>query len=80
MEITVIHYPPATEYMSRTCLTGIINLKGTIKNHERHNVKRWVLIVAGGVDGLIILLLVGGFGYWLVKRRSHSLHSRAGNT
>ncbi|KAG4992876.1 hypothetical protein JHK82_026392 [Glycine max] len=54
--------------------------KGTIKNHERHNVKRWVLIVAGGVDGLIILLLVGGFGYWLVKRRSHSLHSRAGNT
>ena len=39
--------------------------KGTIKNHERHNVKRWVLIVAGGVDGLIVLLLVGGFGYWL---------------
>ena len=33
--------------------------KGTVKSHERHNVKRWVLIVAGGVDGLIVLLLVG---------------------
>ncbi|XP_040868418.1 uncharacterized protein [Glycine max] len=54
--------------------------KGTVKSHERHNVKRWVLIVAGGVDGLIVLLLVGGFGYWLVKRRSYSLHSRAGTT
>ena len=54
--------------------------KGTVKNHERHNVKRWVFVVAGGVDGLIILLLVGGFGYWLVKRRSHALHSRASTT
>ncbi|KAK7340021.1 hypothetical protein VNO77_20713 [Canavalia gladiata] len=49
--------------------------KGSGRNHERHNVKRWVLIVAGGVDGLIILLLVGGFGYWLVRKRSHALHS-----
>ncbi|RDY11206.1 PAN domain-containing protein, partial [Mucuna pruriens] len=51
--------------------------KGTGRNHDRHNVKRWLLVVAGGVDGLIILLLVGGFGYWLVKRRSHTLHSQA---
>ncbi|KAK7395007.1 hypothetical protein VNO78_15548 [Psophocarpus tetragonolobus] len=54
--------------------------KGTGKNRGRHNVKKWVLIVAGGVDGLIILLLVGGFGYWLVKRRSHTLHSQANTT
>ncbi|TKY65718.1 PAN domain-containing protein [Spatholobus suberectus] len=54
--------------------------KGTGKNHERHNVKIWVLVVAGGVDGLIILLLVGGFVYWLVKRRSHTLHSQASTT
>ncbi|XP_014497447.1 EP1-like glycoprotein 4 [Vigna radiata var. radiata] len=54
--------------------------KGTGKNHERHNVKRWVLVVAGGVDGFIILLLVGGFGYWLVRRRTHTLHSQTSTT
>ncbi|XP_020233464.1 PAN domain-containing protein At5g03700 isoform X2 [Cajanus cajan] len=54
--------------------------KGTGKNHERHSVKKWVLVLAGGVDGLILLLLVGGFGYWLVKRRSHNLHSQASTT
>lgn len=51
--------------------------KGTGRSHERHNVKRWVLLVVGVVDGLIILLLIGGFVYWLVKRRSHTLHSQA---
>ncbi|KAK7294816.1 hypothetical protein RJT34_17713 [Clitoria ternatea] len=54
--------------------------KGSGRNHEHQNVKKWVLVVAGGVDGLIILLLVGGFGYWLIKRRSHTLHSRASTT
>ena len=32
--------------------------KGTVKNHERHNVKRWVFVVAGGVDGLIFKIIL----------------------
>lgn len=51
--------------------------KGTGRNHEGHNVKKWVLIVVGVVDGLIILLLVGGFLYWWIKKRSQALHSQA---
>ncbi|XP_020977211.1 PAN domain-containing protein At5g03700 isoform X1 [Arachis ipaensis] len=54
--------------------------KGSGRNHEKHNnnnVKRWVLILVGVVDGVIILVIVGGFGYWLVKRRTHTIHSQA---
>ncbi|KAK7287116.1 hypothetical protein RIF29_00173 [Crotalaria pallida] len=52
--------------------------KGSVRNyHGGHNVKKWVLILVGIVDGLIILLLVGGFVYWLKKRRSQALHSQA---
>ncbi|XP_061368500.1 PAN domain-containing protein At5g03700 [Gastrolobium bilobum] len=51
--------------------------KGTVRNHKQHNIKSWVLVVVGVVDGLIIILLVGGFGYWLIKKRSHTLHSHA---
>lgn len=54
--------------------------KGTAKSHGRHNVKRWILVAVGVVDGLIILLLVGGFGYWLIKKRSHTLHSQTSNS
>ncbi|KAE9622286.1 hypothetical protein Lal_00037002 [Lupinus albus] len=37
-----------------------------IKYHGGHNVKKWVLVLVGVVDGLIILLIFGGFVYWYV--------------
>lgn len=50
--------------------------KGTHGGHGRPNLKKWVLILVGVVDGLIILLVLGGLGYYLVqKRRKHSLHN-----
>lgn len=49
--------------------------KGSGRYDEKHNVKRWIFVVVGVFDGFIILILVGGFGYWLIKRRSHSLNS-----
>lgn len=42
--------------------------------HGKSNVKKWVLILVGVVDGVIILVLFGGLGYYLIrKRRRHSL-------
>lgn len=42
--------------------------------HGRSNVKKWVLILVGVVDGVIILVLFGGLGYYLIRtRRRHSL-------
>ncbi|KAM1095109.1 hypothetical protein ACFX15_009655 [Malus domestica] len=48
--------------------------KGGHGGHGKSNLKKWVLILVGVVDGLIILLVFGGLGYYLVrKRRRHSL-------
>lgn len=42
--------------------------------HGKSNVKKWVLILVGVVDGVIILVLFGGLGCYLIrKRRRHSL-------
>ncbi|CAL0328338.1 unnamed protein product [Lupinus luteus] len=40
------------------------------KYHGGHNVKKWVLVVVGIVDGLIIVLIFGGFVYWYVIHRT----------
>lgn len=54
--------------------------KGTHGDHGRSNVKQWVLILVGVVDGLIILLVLGGIGYYLVqKRRKNSLQNGHGS-
>ncbi|PON94395.1 lectin domain containing protein [Trema orientale] len=42
-------------------------------DHGRSNVKKWVLILVGVVDGLIILLVLGGLGYYLIRKRMRSL-------
>ncbi|KAF3447994.1 hypothetical protein FNV43_RR08702 [Rhamnella rubrinervis] len=42
--------------------------KGTHGGHGRSNVKKWVLILVVVVDGLIILLVLGGLGYYLVQK------------
>lgn len=48
--------------------------KGTTRGaHGRSNVKKWVLILVGVVDGLIILLVLGGIGYYLIRKRRRSL-------
>ncbi|KAF3448865.1 hypothetical protein FNV43_RR09581 [Rhamnella rubrinervis] len=50
--------------------------KGTHGGHGRSNVKKWVLILVVVVDGLIILLVLGGLGYYLVQKwRKNSLHN-----
>lgn len=50
--------------------------KGTQRGHGKSNVKKWVLILVGVVDGLIILLVFGGLAYYLIqKRRKKSLDS-----
>ncbi|XP_057435353.1 EP1-like glycoprotein 3 isoform X2 [Lotus japonicus] len=54
--------------------------KGSVRNHGKHNVKTWILVAVGVADGIIVLLLFGLFGYWLIKRRSHTLHNSQART
>lgn len=50
--------------------------KGTVWNNGQHNLKKWVFILVGAIDGLIIVIVVGGLGYWMVhKRNPTTLHS-----
>ncbi|KAF7825452.1 PAN domain-containing protein [Senna tora] len=50
--------------------------KGTGENDGPHNLKKWVFILVGAIDGLIILLIVGGVGYWMIrKKRNITLRS-----
>ncbi|KAK1562017.1 hypothetical protein Q3G72_004947 [Acer saccharum] len=53
--------------------------KGTQKNHGKSNVKKWVLILVGVVDGLIILLVFGGLAYYLIRKRKRELLLAATN-
>ncbi|GLT45523.1 hypothetical protein SLA2020_193500 [Shorea laevis] len=46
--------------------------KGSQGNHSKHNVKKWVLVLVGVVDGLIILLVLGGVAYYLIRKRKRS--------
>lgn len=49
--------------------------KGTHGVHGKSKVKKWVLIMVGVVDGLIILVAVGGLAYYFIhKRRKNLLH------
>lgn len=50
--------------------------KGIGRNHQQHGLKRWIFVTLGVVDGFIVLILVGGIGYWLIKRRSVDSQSR----
>ncbi|XVF65911.1 hypothetical protein PTKIN_Ptkin09bG0288800 [Pterospermum kingtungense] len=54
--------------------------KGTRDNHSKPSVKKWVLIVVGVVDGLIIILVLGGLGYYLIQRRRKNLAGTDNNT
>ncbi|ESR42780.1 hypothetical protein CICLE_v10011631mg [Citrus x clementina] len=43
--------------------------KGTQRGRGKRNLKKWVLILVGVVDGLIIVLVFGGLAYYLIRRR-----------
>ncbi|XP_062094804.1 G-type lectin S-receptor-like serine/threonine-protein kinase SD2-5 [Humulus lupulus] len=44
----------------------------TSGTHGRSNVKKWVVILVGVVDGMIILLVFGGLAYYLIRKRRNS--------
>ncbi|XP_038903590.1 EP1-like glycoprotein 3 [Benincasa hispida] len=43
--------------------------KGSALGRQKSGLKRWVLAVVGVVDGLVILAVSGGLGYYFIKRR-----------
>ncbi|TYH81747.1 hypothetical protein ES332_D02G006500v1 [Gossypium tomentosum] len=54
--------------------------KGTSYHHNNPSVKKWVLIVVGVVDGLIIILVLGGLVYYLVHKRRNNLQGTNNDT
>ncbi|KAL4272790.1 hypothetical protein GQ457_13G027050 [Hibiscus cannabinus] len=47
--------------------------KGSRYHQSKPSVKKWILIVVGVVDGLIIILVLGGLAYYFIhKRRNNS--------
>lgn len=47
--------------------------KGTRYDHKETSVEKWVLIVVGVVDGLVIILVVGGLAYHLIQKSRNNL-------
>ena len=48
--------------------------KGSGGAHGRsNNVRKWVLVMVGVIDGLIILFVVGGIGYYVIRKRRKNL-------
>ncbi|KAE8658385.1 transcription factor bHLH61-like [Hibiscus syriacus] len=45
-----------------------------------HSVRTWVLIVVGVVDGLVIILILGGISYYLIQKRRKLLGTNNNNT
>ncbi|KAF5952404.1 hypothetical protein HYC85_010348 [Camellia sinensis] len=46
--------------------------KGTSGNHGKSSgVKKWVFVIVGVADGLIIALVLGGTGYYVIQRRKN---------
>ncbi|KAL0375419.1 UNVERIFIED_CONTAM: hypothetical protein Sradi_3457600 [Sesamum radiatum] len=56
--------------------------KGRNGGHGRNSgLKKWVIVVVGVVDGLIIVVVLGGVGYYVIwKRRKNSAGSRGRTT
>ncbi|KAG6643525.1 uncharacterized protein LOC122275368 isoform X2 [Carya illinoinensis] len=54
--------------------------KGTSGNHGKTNVKKWVLAMVGVFDGLIILLVLGGLGYYYIQKRRKNLQATDNHT
>ncbi|XP_022760972.1 G-type lectin S-receptor-like serine/threonine-protein kinase SD2-5 [Durio zibethinus] len=54
--------------------------KGTRDNHNKPSLKKWVLIVVAVVDGLIIILVLGGLAYYFIQKRRKNLSGIDNNT
>lgn len=47
--------------------------KGTDQDHGEHSHwKKWIPIVVGVVDGVVVLLVLGGIGYYVIRKRRKS--------
>ncbi|TMW89344.1 hypothetical protein EJD97_017312 [Solanum chilense] len=47
--------------------------KGTDQGHDKHSHwKKWIPIVVGVVDGVVLLLVLGGVGYYIIRKRRKS--------
>ncbi|XP_044474261.1 G-type lectin S-receptor-like serine/threonine-protein kinase SD2-5 [Mangifera indica] len=53
--------------------------KGIHTSHGKSNLKKWVMILVGVVDGLIILLVFGGLAYYLIQKRRKKLLATGNN-
>ncbi|CAG7883546.1 unnamed protein product, partial [Brassica rapa] len=47
--------------------------KGVRLSDEKSNVRKWVVGLVGGIDALVILLLLSGFGFYYIRKRRKSL-------
>ncbi|KAK8709557.1 hypothetical protein V6N13_060572 [Hibiscus sabdariffa] len=47
--------------------------KGTRYDHRKGSVRKWVLVVVGVVDGLVVILILGGISYHLIQKRRKKL-------
>ncbi|XP_022933279.1 EP1-like glycoprotein 4 [Cucurbita moschata] len=47
--------------------------KGTALERRKSGLKKWVLAAVGVVDGLVIVAVCGGLGYYFIKRRRKNL-------
>lgn len=55
--------------------------KSTGKGHGKSgSAKKWVLILVGVIDGLILLLFLGGLGYYVIRKRRMNLSRTENNT
>lgn len=64
-----------------TGLTYMVKVaKGTHGSHGKSNVKKWVFVLVGVIDGLIILLVFGGLGYNLIQKRRKNMPATDNNT
>ncbi|XP_030541904.1 PAN domain-containing protein At5g03700 [Rhodamnia argentea] len=53
--------------------------KGSRGRRGRSGLKKWVMVLVGVVDGLILVAVVGGLGYYLIRKRRKTTALRAGN-
>ncbi|KAF2306516.1 hypothetical protein GH714_018949 [Hevea brasiliensis] len=54
--------------------------KGSYVGHDNSGLKKWVLAMVGLIDSLVILLVFGGFAYYLIRKRRNNTATTADNT
>lgn len=71
----------AKEVKTGIGLTYMVKVpKGTHLGHGKSNVMKWVLPMVGVLDGLIILLVFGGVGYYFIQKRRKILTNTDNNS